>query len=623
MAKGARKFSEDVEEAIISQVIGSEFVTAQTNMQNDTDDFESYIDLLDSIRSEKEYDWNSDIAIPEFASQMLTQSSIDVGQYFQTRDFAEVYLQEDSEEASQTADAAKELINRTLNQRHIHHYQKFVRGKLCNHLLGRVYLRCWWEQKVERVETSGATDPSTGIQAEPTTSEKIVFDRFNYDVLDPRNVFTDNEYVYSLQDKKWIIIRFERTLEQLKADKESMGYFNLDRLDKKPDGKETETSRDTYNKIDAEVKESKPVSKSFDILERYGSYWTVKSDDGVRPGIDKEGNVIEGAVFQEVIASFAVNGSQKELIRFQLQPYTDAENISFRPLIRGLCYIHPSDDGGSGDGKYSRELQIAINDTFNISQDRVMLATLPVLKAKKYTTEDNPTIRFAPEHVMELENVDDVKEMIIKDDVIGALNQIGILTNKMQTVTALTSGAQGLRGAPSTSATEVATTSNRTDTRTNYKSMTYENTVLVEFYWMIMQMTWRFAKPETGLKLMGEKVFRFDPTKDFFYKPVTGAIETEESKANKIRQWTQLLQIMVQVQHPQVVNLINDVVTKISVLMGDEKSAVVKKLLDPKVPIQQNGQDQPQAQAGGAASNQNGVPQSIPEQSTRESSNVI
>ena len=244
------------------------------------------------------------------------------------------------------------------------------------------------------------------------------------------------------------------------------------------------------------------------------------------------------------------------------------------------------------------------------------------MKVGKNSAEDNPTIRFEPEHVIELEDINQLQEVVIKDDIQGALTQIALLTNKMQSVTSLTPSAQGARGLASASATSEAIASNRTDTRTNYKSMTYENTLLVDFYCMIMQMTWQFAKPETGFKLMGEKIFAFDPSKDFYYKPVTWSIETEESKTNKIRQWTQLLQIVAQIQHPEMVKIFNTITEKIFILMGDEKANVAKKLLNPDTPIQQGGQNQQSTDAGATASNQNGVQQSVQETVVRDAANT-
>jgi len=93
------KFDDDVEKNLLSQVSDGEVGVAMSNQESENDEFEECIDMLEPDRRQKGYDWQSDIHIPEFASHVFTQSSMDVGQYFQTRDFVEVYLQDESEEA--------------------------------------------------------------------------------------------------------------------------------------------------------------------------------------------------------------------------------------------------------------------------------------------------------------------------------------------------------------------------------------------------------------------------------------------------------------------------------------------------------------------------------------------
>ncbi|MFQ5493605.1 MAG: hypothetical protein ACE5DX_05620 [Candidatus Dojkabacteria bacterium] len=639
----ARATKEEIEKAIVHQVVDSEFKSAKANVRatDEMDDFESYIDMLDSVRSEKDVDWRSDISLPEFASQMLTQSAIDVNQMFATRDFVEVYLQDASDAAKKISAAAKECINRTLNQKHMHHYQKYTRAKLCNHLIGRVYMRCWWEQEFHDVKVGqqeifeqGKNGEAIGTgEFEDVTEQRMKFDRFNYDVIDPRNVFMDNEYVYTLQDKRWVIVRYERTIQQLEAEKNIMGYINLNKvrnsLAKRP--AETETSRETYNKEDSIVREDNPVNKPMDILERHGKFWAIVEETDLetgaptkaRPGVGRDGSPTDKAKLIECIVSFAISDGMKQMIRFQPAPYLDGEGNPYRPLIRGLCYIHPSSDGGSGDGKYSRELQVAINDTFNLGQDRLMMATIPVMKAKRSALENTDTVRFEPDHVMELDNPDDVVEMRVDGNITPAMNQITFLSGKMRAVTALDSGAQGLLPKnSSTTATAVATASDRTDIRTNYKSMSFEHTALVPLYTMIINMTKQFAKPETGIKLMGDKVENFDPTKNFFFKPVSGSIETEQSKSAKIGLWTNVLQSVMGIQHPDTVNLANSILEDIFTLMGKEQEFFAKSKLNPQTPIQsQGGQQAPQSQ-GPPVSNQNGNTQSQQEQIVRDQANA-
>jgi len=610
------KFDKDIEDQLAMMVVDSEYQTARQNQKYDKDDFESYVDLFDAEHTEREYEWMSDIFIPEFPTQMLTQSAIDVSQYFQTREFVDVFIEDGDEQAQLSAQASKELINRTLNRRKLYHYIKYVRGKTLNHLNGHVDIECWWEQDSE---TEYDIDGFGEIKEEFEVTTK---DYFNYAVLDPRNVFTDKAYAYSMQEREWVIIREEKTLEKLKADEETFQYFNLDLLEELAE-KSQEEKTDTYREtIEEEINdyELPPRGKSvrFDILKRYGKFWTVNGKDGkALPGIDGDGKVKDNAYLAEIMMSFAVKGSTKVLIQFHHTPYIDANGDPYRPIIRGLCYIHPTKDGGVGDGKYSRELQIGINDTFNVSNDRTMLATMPTLKGKAYSMEDMSTVRIQPNHLIELQDPKDLEEMVFSDNTQMALSQMSLLTGKMNQATSIFPTTMGSTPEySSTTATAVAGADQRTNQRTNYKAMTFEYTMLTELYWMIQQMTWAFAKPETGFKLMGEKVFDFDPTLDYTFKPLSQSIETAAGKEAKIKNWMTLLGYIVNVQHPDIVNIINMIVAKVAVLMGDEYEEVAAALLNPGVPA--NPPDVQQgAPGGGGASNQYGIEQGATEQMAR------
>lgn len=591
---------DELEENRLVEIIYNEYTVSKRNQQYDIDDYEASIDLFNNERVEKDYDWQSDIPIPEFASQMLTQTSIDVSQYFQTRDFVETYIQDASDKALMAADAAEELLNRTLNRRELYHYQKFVRGKSMSNITGEVYAECGWEQE---------------LNSDGTISK----DQFWYDILDRRNVFTDNKYCYSLQQKDYVITRCERNLNQLKQEEKRNGYFNLDLLeDIKADG-DTVTKKETrdVDNGDTQTPDNK-ITQNFDILKRYGKNWI--TPDG-KPGLNENGEIKAEAELKELIITFAMHKSTKILIGYHETPYIDALGNPFRPVFRGLCYIHPTKDNGIGDGHYARPLQIAINDTFNISNDRTMLATMPTMKGKKYVTDDTDSVYIAPMHLIELSEPNDLQELQISDNIQGAMQQLGILINKMQQTTNIYPTTMGnLPEDSSTTATAIAGANQRTNQRTNYKSLTFEYTFLNELYWMIQQMTWQFARPETGLKLMGMKVFNFDPTLDFFYKPLSQSIESEDSKAAKIRQWTTILQTIVNSTNPNMVNIFNYIMVQIIMLMGDEFMNFADKFIPPGQALQESNRGSPQSPEGmqGGNSNQYLIPQSNMEMTTRE-----
>ena len=148
MENKKHKFNEDVENFIAKTVVDEEYKTAKNAKQAENADFESTMDGLEGKRTEKQYDWMSDIHIPQFASIILTQGSDWAGQYFQTRDFVDVKLEGSNPDDKFKVNAAKKCINQTLNNRKIFHYHKYIRGRTINSLAGMVYALCWWEKKI-------------------------------------------------------------------------------------------------------------------------------------------------------------------------------------------------------------------------------------------------------------------------------------------------------------------------------------------------------------------------------------------------------------------------------------------------------------------------------------------
>ena len=648
--KTKHEFDENVEKILVAKLAVNEYETHKAYNAQDNRDFETYVALLDGDRPEKEYDWMSDISLGDFFSHVATQSSLDVSQYFQTKDFVECYAEDSGDEAVRAADANKELINRTLNRRDLYHFFRFVRGKLINNLNGHVWAHCWWEQetkedvigirrKVEELNVDVLGEPiidrenqipQIRLVEEPVRGTVPIIDQFNYEILDPRNIVTDNKYVYSAQQKDFIWIRRERSLDQLIRDADVEGYFNLHLLKEKKPAAQTETARETSDRKQTEISPDVTKQKIFDVYKRYGRYWAIikeRMSDGyplrIIPGIDDRGEIKTGAEWIEVVQAYAGNGPDKILIAFHPTPYRDHKGIPFKPVIRGLCYIHPTRDNGIGDGQVARELSCAIDDTFNVSQDRTMLATLPTFKGKKYVTEDNNSIYMEPEHVMELENPrEDLLEMEISDNTQAAMGQIQVLTTKMDQGMAVYPTTMGdLPAHPTTTATAVVGAQGQTSNRTNYKSMTYEHTFLTELYWQITQMTKRFAYPQTGFKLMGDKAKYFRPDFDYMYKPLSQSIESEQSKMAKIRMWDQIMAKIAGIQHPDTVKMINFIFTKECELMGDEYVNFANAFLNTQIPVQQGNQGSQPAEGGGMQgkpSNQYQIPMSPEEGGARE-----
>jgi len=494
---------EDIEKFVAKQ-IKNEYDTASSNQASDNADFEAIMDLLECKRTEKSYSWMSDVFYPEYPAILLTESSQWANQYFGSREYVDVYLEGDGPDDKEKCALVKKLLNKTLNRKNLYHYHKYMRARTINSTAGVVYAVCGWNQVLKthivgmkKVPDGGMMiNPATGLPTPTFKDEEITEDRplqdnFEYEVLDPRNVFTDNTYCYSPQDKEWITLRSEESYETLKMNEESHGYINLDKVLEVLKGNstgETETSKNSYNKDEQKAKVSKPVSRVGDVLTRYGKMWAVvqeRDEDGnpvkIEYGYDDLGEIKKNAEIVEAISAVFLHGSNAILIRFQATPFIDAVGNPYKPIIRGLCYIHPSKDTGMSDGKYSRESQIALNDTINLSNDRVKLATLPVFIGDKYACEENDQIYMEPEHIIPMEGGPaNLKELEIRDNIGGAIQQSQMFINGMHNVNAVFPGTMGAPAAGNPTATEVAGSDTRSNLRSNYKSLTFEYTFLYE-----------------------------------------------------------------------------------------------------------------------------------------------
>ena len=601
-------FDESLENIVTSTVYDSEFTTAESNQEGDIADYESVIDMLECRRSEKNYDWMSDVFIPELPSILLTDAGGWANQYFQSRGYVECVLEDGTPQGLEKCRAAKRLINGTLNRKDLYYFHKFIRARNVNSTAGRVFAVCWWNRNEELVETGETTEEPTGLDQfgnpvdDPSLSEtrqipvmgtKTLRDSFDFDIVDPANIFTDSRYVYNIQDKDWVIIRSEKSYYELLPMEGEFGYINLGVMKSLDDVGEDETaaSKASYNKFDNKQMADKTPIKRWDVYERFGKYWVVEGENGIEPGIDVDGKPLDNAELAETVITVAVKGSNKVLIRFQKQRNETPSGVPYRPIVRGLCYIHPRKDEGLSDGKYLREAQIAINDNFNIGMDRVKLATLPTLIGRKYALQDNETIYFEPEHVMEVDDpTTDLKELTISDNITGTIEMNHLLASKMQQVSSVYPTTMGDLPQASNTATAVAGAESRANLRANYKSLTFENTFLIDFYSMILNMTYQYATDETKLAMMGEDAQYFDPEMDYTFTPVSSNVELDASKDRKIQRYDQMLaRIAPFAQNPKIHILVNFILSRMFELQGDEFSIVRKMLLDEKPPPMEEG----------------------------------
>jgi len=604
-------FKDDVQQAMLSW-LDDEFTVAKKNMESFHADFDEFDDLIHCQRDPKE-DYEPDIFLPEFTSRLLAQVSDFVARYFASRDLVDTACEFDNPVDVGEAKASKKLLNYLLNAKDAYYYHKLLRLIMTLWPNGFAVIKGGYEQEVVQelvgyepsqeyalnesgdiLATDGLAynDPYTQQPLQETTQkpvyqDKVVKDTPTFDLYPIQNVFYDNKYDYTLQTKDYVIFKDEnKSLDDLRKDAGRMGYFNLDRLEQKESEYHTQnaTAGDkTYNKDGKFSPQDKTVSLNYTLLERWGKWFVVvqeRDEQGkplkYKPGIDREGNIDDKAEHLECIITYAVcdvSEVGKELIRFQVSPH------SKRPMVRFLCYVDAIRDSGFGDGETCRELQVATNDTFNLSLYRTMLATKVGFKGKRWAGIDE-NVKVTPERAVLLENVEDLVPFEIRDDIQGGMYQMNTLSDRMDDAMGSGANQRGMPADRRETATVGSIMERRAEMRIGLKSTTLEYIGFTEFYDMLLTLCNDFMLPQTLANILGPDVQFYNPGREDKFIPVSQSLETEESKNFKVKMWDQVLGRIVNFPNPKTAMAINYILGQILETMGGDFKHFKKWMLE-------------------------------------------
>ena len=641
---------ENIQEQLISYM-GDEFEVDKRNNEKIQDDFKDYYNMIHGVRETKPNEWESDIFLPDFVSRLLTQIGNFVSRYFGSRDYVEPDMDSDDPLDIAEGRASKKLLNNILNDKRNHYYQKIVRILMFAFSAGYGVIKGGYKQKTEQVVTgynqrqeyatnevgeyvaednTPFVDPYTqrpmvNTTQEPVYGTNIIEDRPIFDVYPIQNVYMSPEYAYSLNEKEHVTFETEKTLDELKEDAEHNGYFNLNLLeeDKKPEPQKR--NEDISNQDDAEEPPT-PVSPKFKIYERWGKFPViVKEGEEPEPGLDENGDFKENAENIETITTYArktENDTIDYIIGFRPSRHT------VRPMVRFMCYVDPLKDTGFGDGELVRELQVAGNDNYNLMNYRTKLATTLGFKAKRWAGIDE-NVRVNPDKAIMLENMDDLQEFKIQDDIQGGIFHQGMLTNRMDYAMATSPQTMGMESERKETATQASIMKGRSDIRIGMKAMNLEFIGFTDFYDMLLNLCNDFMLPQTLEEMIGEYAFAYNPGRKDKFKPVSQALETEESKQFKIKLWDQILGRVVGLAqlNPKAPMAVNFILGQIYELMGGSFKQMKKYLLEDDP--QKNAMHQMMAggkgqgstsNASGNAQNQMGMPQGLIEGQARQAS---
>jgi hypothetical protein len=172
----------------------------------------------------------------------------------------------------------------------------------------------------------------------------------------------------------------------------------------------------------------------------------------------------------------------------------------------------------------------------------------------------------------------------------------------------------GLPEKTSTTATAVAGAESRTGARGNLKQMTFTNTFDTEFYSITLNMAYRFMRPETLVKILGQDLAQyFDPKCEYTYVPISENLESEHNKQKKISMYDQMngrLAGLAKIFPKEIVPIIAYNTGKQAELMGSEYREIAHMLEAlTKAQPQEEGKGAESVKDGKEppVSNQNGV----------------
>jgi hypothetical protein len=265
----------------------------------------------------------------------------------------------------------------------------------------------------------------------------------------------------------------------------------------------------------------------------------------------------------------------------------------------------------------SRGLQKAINDTFNANNDNTLMGMLKIIKQPEGFDEDEMPLRIEPMAVWpaNTEVVDFVSNTV------PALNQLDMLTAKINETNARDSGVPVLNSA---AATTVARAEKQVNVRSQYKNLVFEHTMMGNLYWMIIMMSSQFMLAETAVDMLGkETALDFNADLDYHYKPISEAIETDSTAGAKIDRLNTALGYVMNSQNAKTPAVANGILKRIFKLMGSEEEELTSDLFDEKSPM-----NPPPGGAGGGAQPspgsavQSAVNQTGGEQPTQEAQTI-
>ena len=510
-----------------------------------------------------------------------------------------------------------------------------VQGLLRLLLNGTVIIKKGWRQTLISKEQAMTFDmPVWGSEGDLTFKQgeqvlKATFpkeDRPEDIVLNNRDVVVDwmLKTGQPINEGRFVIHRETLDIGSLYAS--GIDYINLDEVRRGTIAETTETADHaklrqsnfgTGSQKSRGTKETPPESdiyKETEIFERTGIMPVKVKGKDIIPLFDMDEIYKEDTEWKLMINAVA-DKSNPVLIRWEEHPYKE---INF---IAGQLYLDPERWEGMGMIEPVKDIFEFQDDNMNGMFDEIWKNLMPPVIFNKFAVQEWDSIKWAPSQKWLMQGNPSDNVLITRGSEISrdGWQRHSLLEDEGRLVTSVTPGVQGQD--QSKTATQGVLNTQFSTGKLDFLIKMIEVTWFVPSSEMTLRFAQMFAHPLTFLSIIGEP-FEFDQfLNEYKFISSLSSVDLPEQVEVKIQQNLQLLQVLTPLlqTNPGVAAMINQIYADILRLRNRPQMAarLDENFFEPQTEAGQlerfnNGLIEP-----GATSNEQGIPQSVAERSTR------
>ncbi|MHC4951055.1 MAG: hypothetical protein ACYTEU_08745, partial [Planctomycetota bacterium] len=351
-----------------------------------------------------------------------------------------------------------------------------------------------------------------------------------------------------LRHGRFIIHRIKTDLEALMSSK--INYINLDNLDVTENTADSTINQDHATIRGLDNQQTDPDSDIYmdvEVYERQGVFpvYKKKIDGHWQPCFDKEKIYSDDVVFKEMITTVVL--SQDELIRFEPNPYKEKNYLDIH------LYLDPERWHSQGQIEPIKDLQTGLNDNINAAFDEIWQNLMPPAVFNKFALWDWDTIQYAPQQRWLVGGNPNESVMWKEPSSItrDSWQKHMLLNNEIDLTTSVTPPMQGL-------GKEKAATTNVMNAQMSAGKLDFlismvEVTGLIPSVQMDVRFAKLFAHPRTFQKILGRPFMYSDKTEEvYMYVPAAASVKLEHEKRIETGEDIQLLQILGNINNPNV-----------------------------------------------------------------------